>query len=30
LSGGVTMEVASGTDALWLAQVLRALSPAQG
>jgi len=30
LSGGVTMEVTSGTDALWLAQVLRALSPAQG
>lgn len=30
LSGGMTMEVASGTDALWLAQVLRALSPAQG
>jgi transposase-like protein len=30
LSGGMTMEVTSGTDALWLAQVLRALSPAQG
>ena len=30
LSGGMTMEVTIGTDALWLAQVLRALSPAQG
>lgn len=30
LSGGMMMEVASGTDALWLAQVLRALSPARG
>lgn len=30
LCGGMTMEVTSGTDALWLAQVLRALSPAQG
>ena len=30
LSGGMTMEVTGGTDALWLAQVLRALSPAQG
>ena len=30
LSGGMTMEVTGGTDALWLAQVLRALSLAQG
>lgn len=30
LAGGVTMEVASGTDAAWLASVLRALQPAQG
>jgi transposase-like protein len=30
LCGGMTMEVTSGTDALWLAQVLRALSPGQG
>lgn len=30
LPGGVTMEVASGTDAAWLAGVLRALQPAEG
>lgn len=30
LPSGVTMEVASGTDAAWLASVLRALQPAQG
>lgn len=30
LPGGVTMEVASGTDAGWLASVLRALQLAEG
>jgi transposase-like protein len=30
LPGGVTMEVASGTDAGWLAGVLRALQPIEG
>lgn len=30
LPGGVTMEVAGGTDARWLARVLSALQPAQG
>jgi len=30
LPGGVTMEVASGTDAAWLAGVLRALQPTEG
>lgn len=30
LPGGVTMEVASGTDAAWLANVLRALQPVEG
>ena len=30
LPGGVTMEVTSGTDAVWLAGVLRALQPAEG
>lgn len=30
LSGGVTMEVTSGTDAVWLAGVLRALQSAEG
>lgn len=30
LPGGVTMEVSSGTDAVWLAGVLRALQPAEG
>lgn len=30
LPGGVTMEVPSGTDAVWLAGVLRALQPVAG
>jgi transposase-like protein len=30
LPGGVTMEVPSGTDAMWLAGVLRALQPGAG
>jgi transposase-like protein len=30
LAGGVTMKVASGTDAAWLASVLRALQPVEG
>jgi transposase-like protein len=30
LPGGVTMEVTSGTDAQWLAEVLRALQPVAG
>jgi len=30
LPGGVTMEVTSGTDAAWLAGVLRALQPVEG